>query len=108
MKRKVGMVLLSMFLCLVMGFQSMEKVQASVNYEACPYCGTRVDRGEKTKVLNMTHLGKCGTHIDCDIYEITYGSFSTISCETVGCSGYDKEIELLYSWKNEKAHVTQH
>ncbi len=107
MKRKVGMVLLSMFLCLVMGFQSMEKVQASVNYEACPFCGTRVDRGEKTKVLSMTYLYKCTTHKDCDIYEITYGSFSTISCETAGCIGYDKEIAPLRSWTNQ-AHVTQH
>lgn len=108
MKGKVGMVLLSMFLCLVMGFQSMEKVQASVNYEACPFCGTRVDRGEKTKVLSMTYLYKCETHKDCDIYEIIYGSFSTISCETVGCSGYDKEGTLLRSWKNSEAHVSQH
>ena len=57
------------FLCLVIGSQNVERVQASVNYEACPYfCGTSVDRYETTKVLDMKFLNVCTEHNNCDIY----------------------------------------
>ena len=101
------MVLLSAFLCLVIGFQSVEMVNAAVYYDACTFCGNRVTRSEKTKVLNMTHLYKCTIHKDCDIYRVTYGSFQVTSCQTVGCGGYDREGNLLSSWTNSEAHVTQ-
>jgi len=105
MRRKMKMVLLSVLLCLVISLQSAETVHASVNYEACPFCGTRVVRSEDTKVLDMKYLNICEEHEDCDIYLIIYGRFETVTCQTVGCDGCTQR--LLYSWKNEKAHVTQ-
>ena len=107
MKSKMKMLLLSAFLCLVIGLQSVEMVQASVYYEACPFCGTRVVRSQKTKVLNMTYSYKCTVHDGCDIYMVTYGSVQVTSCQTAGCAGYDREGDLVSSWTSSDAHVTQ-
>lgn len=108
MKRKIKMVLLAMTLCLVIGLQSMETAQAAVNYEACPFCGTMVTRGERTKVDRMIRLERCGEHEKCDIYYIEYSSIETVSCQTSGCPNYNRDTDkVLSSWKNERAHVTQ-
>lgn len=108
MRGKVKMVLLAAFLCLVLGSQSVEMVQASVNYEACPYfCGTSVDRYETTKILDMKYLDVCTIHNNCDIYYIEYGRFWVVSCQTPGCNGYNPGGTLMYSWKTYDAHVNQ-
>ena len=44
MRKTVKRVLAVIVLSLFVGAQHMSTVQAAVNYEACPFCGTRVDR----------------------------------------------------------------
>lgn len=108
MKRKIKRVLLAMALCLGICLQSLGTVQAAVNYEVCPLCGTMVSRGERTKVISMTYLRECGEHERCDIYRVEYGSFGTITCQTSTCSNYNRDTNTLFrTWTSDNAHVTQ-
>ena len=108
MKRKIKMVLLAMTLCLVIGLQSMGAVQAAVNYEACPFCGTRVIRGERTEVLAMTYVQKCVEHEKCDIYCVKYSSVKTVTCQTSTCPNYNREVSgSFHTWTNGNVHITQ-
>ena len=108
MKRKIKMVLLAMTLCLVIGLQSMETAQAAVNYEACPFCGTMVTRGERTKVDSMIRLGRCKVHEKCDIYYVQYSKIETVTCQTSGCPNYNRDTDkVLSTWSTDEAHVTQ-
>ena len=106
MRGKLKMVLLTAFLCLVIGSQSVEKVQASVNYEACRHlCGTKVNRYEEERLLDISYIRKCTEHTNCEICYVKYGLFSVVSCESPGCKGYNPEGTLIRSWYRDDAHV---
>ncbi len=97
MKAKMKMLLFTVVLCLMTGLQSMEMVHAAVYFEACPFCGTRVERNEYTKIERMVRLGACTEHRNCEIYEVVYGVYRNVTCQTIGCDGYNAETLLRTS-----------
>ena len=108
MKRKIKMVLLAMTLCLGIGLQSMGAAQASVNYEACTKCATKITRGQRAEVYRMEYLRICNEHENCRIYCITYRIFRTITFETPGCQNYNRDLDDGRNIRTEdNVHVTQ-
>ncbi len=92
MKKSIKKMLLAAGLCLVIGLQSVPAAQAAVNYAACNFCGTRIDTGEKIKLLSLDWVENCGEHKDCAIYYAVYEVYTTNSCQTPGCPGYGREV----------------
>lgn len=84
--RMIKKVWLAALVCLLIGLQSMGMVQAAVNYEACPFCGTRVNNKTETREIRRSRLMDCKTHNNCTIYMVTYDYFDVTSCETPGCA----------------------
>ena len=72
-------------LCLFIGLQSLGSVQAMVNYEACPFCATRVERKTEKKVVLSIYVGMCSEHTNCSLFDDVYDVFDVIKCETPGC-----------------------
>ena len=72
-------------LCLFIGLQSLGSVQAAVNYEACPFCGTRVERKTERKLVASLYAGLCDEHSDCWLYNEIYNVYDVVSCQTPGC-----------------------
>lgn len=72
-------------LCLFMGLQSLSSVQAAVNYEACPFCGTEVERYTERKLAYSVYRGMCKEHSDCLLYTDIYDRYDVVQCQTPGC-----------------------
>lgn len=87
MKRVVAVAGLS----LLIGLQSPSSVQAAVNYEACPFCGTRVERFTTDKMISMAYQGLCREHVNCDIFSIYYKEIEVVRCQTAGCQYRETE-----------------
>ncbi len=104
MKGRRGKMLLAASLCLILGLQSMGSVQAAVNYEACPFCGTRVTRETVVGKVSEEYDSPCTRHANCIIYIATYDFFAVCHCETPGCQIYHRE-RLNQEWKREE-HYT--
>lgn len=56
--------LLALGLCVLVGLQSAGAVQAAVNYEACPFCGTMVTRGTALEKAEE-RFEVCMEHANC-------------------------------------------
>lgn len=78
-------------LCLFIGLQSLGSVQATVNYEACPFCGTRVERFTTEKMISMFYSDLCREHNNCDIFTIYYKEMNVVRCQTAGCQYRETE-----------------
>jgi len=88
MMRKTGKRILSAIaLCLILGMQSAGSVQAAVNYEACPFCGTRVERYTSTVKVASVFMQECigAGHGKCDIYHVFYDDYDFVHCQINGC-----------------------
>lgn len=103
MKGKMKKMLLAVGLCLMIGLQSVGSVQAAVNYEACPFCGTMVTREQHAKQLSKTFMQVCGMHGKCEVYKIVVETYTKTSCQTPGCANYDRDGQRSYS--EEVVHV---
>lgn len=82
MMKRVVVVLV---LCLIIGLQSLGTVQAAVNYEACPFCGTHVERYTETKLVVSIYMGLCDEHSNCYLYNDLYDQYDVVQCQTPGC-----------------------
>lgn len=102
MRKMVKRVLTVVVLCLFVGVQHMNIVQAAVNYEACPFCGTRVDRYTTEKKVFMLYKEECTEHDRCDIYDVLYSAFSVVRCQTAGCLHSENR---LYDTRCSTEHV---
>ena len=80
MKRVVAVAGLS----LLIGLQSPSSVQAAVNYEACPFCGTMVTRGTALEKVGE-EFEECTEHTKCIVKIITYDKYDTVNCQTADC-----------------------
>lgn len=87
MKKMMKRIVLTVTLCLVFGLQSVGSVKAAVNYEACPFCGTRVERYTSTVKVASVFIKECiGVgHRNCDIYHVFYDDYDFIHCQINGC-----------------------
>lgn len=72
-------------LCLFIGLQSLGSVQAAVNYEACPFCGTRVERYTEKKLVYSYYYKPCNEHSNCNLYNNIYDTYDVVRCQTTGC-----------------------
>lgn len=100
MKGKMKKMLLALGLCLIVGLQSAGAVQAAVNYEACPFCGTMVTRGTVLeKVGEESHT--CGQHPNCMIKVTTFKEYETVNCQTNDCP-------VNHSFYRGKQEIVQH
>lgn len=72
-------------LCLFLGLQSLCSVQAAVNYEACPFCGTRVERYTETKLVLSVYKGMCEEHSNCLLYTDIYDQYDVVRCQSPEC-----------------------
>ncbi len=102
MRKTVKRVLAVIVLSLFVGAQHMSTVQAAVNYEACPFCGTRVDRYITEKKVYTVFKEECTEHDRCDIYDVLYSNFSVVRCQTAGCLHSENE---LYNTRASTEHV---
>ena len=84
MKGKMKKMLLALGLCLIVGLQSAGAVQAAVNYEACPFCGTMVTRGTALEKVGE-EFEECTEHTKCIVKIITYDKYDTVNCQTADC-----------------------
>lgn len=82
--RMIKKVWLAALVCLLIGLQSMGMVQAAVNYEACPFCGTMVTRGTALEKVGE-EFEECTVRTKCIIKIITYDKYDTVDCQTAGC-----------------------
>lgn len=85
MSKTVKRVVLVAGLCLGIGLQSIHSVEAAVNYEACPFCGTRVERYTTTKLLLTQFVMACAEHTNCEIHRLVYDDFDISHCQTANC-----------------------
>lgn len=85
MNKTMKKVVLVVGLFLGIGLQSMDSVEAAVNYEACPFCGTRVERYTTTKLLYTQYVMACAEHSNCDIHRLVYDDFDISHCQTANC-----------------------
>ncbi len=92
MKNSIRKMLLAAGMCLIIGLQSVPAAQAAVNYVACNFCGTRIDSGEKLKLLSLERRNDCDEHDKCTVYYAVYEVYTTNSCQTPGCVGYGREV----------------
>lgn len=99
MKGKMKKMLLAMGLCLIVGLQSAGAVQAAVNYEACPFCGTMVTRNTVAKECGRRFVRICMQHTNCKVFEVTYDYCDQIRCETGGCTG-NQDIMQNRPWSS--------
>ncbi|MBD5527852.1 MAG: hypothetical protein HDR02_05495 [Lachnospiraceae bacterium] len=90
MKGKMKKILLAVGLCLMIGLQSVGAAQAAVNYEACPFCGTRVIREDKKQLMSLTFIEACETHRNCDIFSAYYEYYKRVTCQTIGCPNFER------------------
>ncbi len=72
-------------LCVFIGLHSLVSVQAAVNYEACPFCGTQVDRYTERRLTASIYAGMCNVHSDCLLYNEIYDVYDVVRCQTPGC-----------------------
>ena len=84
-KKTMKKVALVVGLCLGISLQSMDFVEAAVNYEACPFCGTRVERYTTTKLLLTQFVMACAEHSNCEIHRLVYHQFDISHCQTAEC-----------------------
>lgn len=73
MKKGIRKMLLAAGLCLIIALQSVSAAQAALNDEACNFCGTRIDRGEKLKLISLEWRYDCREHNNCAVYCAGYG-----------------------------------
>ncbi len=85
MSKAVKRVVLAVGLCLGLGLQSIHSVEAAVNYEACPFCGTRVERYMADKLLLTQFVMACAEHTNCEIHRLVYDVFDISHCQTANC-----------------------
>ena len=78
-------VVVAVGLCLLIGLQSLGSVQATVNWEACPFCATKVERKTETKLVATLYDDLCNEHNDCLLFHDIYDVFDVVSCQTPGC-----------------------
>lgn len=91
-EKSIKKMLLAVGLCLIVGLQSVSAARAAVNYAACNFCGTRIDEGEKLKLMSLEWREDCNEHDNCAIYYAVYKVYTTNSCQTPGCAGYGREV----------------
>ncbi|MBD5527133.1 MAG: hypothetical protein HDR02_01800 [Lachnospiraceae bacterium] len=83
-------------LCLFIGLQSLGSVQAAVNYEACPFCGTKVERYTLTNLVQSDKAGLCSEHSNCTLYNNLYNKYNVVECHTAGCPIYHESEHEYY------------
>lgn len=88
MMQKMGKRIISVIaLCLILGLQSAGTAQAAINYEACPFCGTRVERYTSTVKVASVFMQECigAGHGKCNIYHVFYDDYDFVHCQIIGC-----------------------
>lgn len=90
-------VVVAVGLCLFIGLQSLGSVQAAVNYEACPFCGTRVERDTVTNLVSSFYEPECREHSNCHVYTDFYEQYDVTRCQTAGCPMNHESPHELYA-----------
>ncbi len=87
MKKTGKKIIPAIMLCLMLSLQNADTAQAAVNYEACPFCGTRVERYTSTVKVESVFIRECigAGHGKCNIYHAFYDEYDFVHCQTNGC-----------------------